>query len=112
MLNKHLTEWPVLDFDQMQKIDVGLDGKGGKVTASKLCQFLNAYFEESKLTSVQYQQLVILRYLSLFLGVGVIDLRPIMLASGVQNSGKSTLWEKIMWLFYRSEEHTSELQSL
>lgn len=100
MLNKHLTEWPVLDFDQMQKIDVGLDGKGGKVTDSKLCQFLNAYFEESKLTSVQYQQLVILRYLSLFLGVGVIDLRPIMLASGVQNSGKSTLWEKIMWLFY------------
>jgi hypothetical protein len=42
---------------------------------------------------------VILRYLSLFLGTS-IDLRPIMMTLGVQNSGKSTLWEKFMWLFY------------
>jgi hypothetical protein len=100
MLNKHLTPWPTLDKARMDEIAARLGGYGGKVTASSnLCEHLNAFFDEGKLSPEQYQQLVIMRYLSLFLGTS-IDLRPILIALGVQNSGKSTLWEKFMWLFY------------
>jgi hypothetical protein len=92
MINKHLKPWPKLDKDRLAVIEAG-----GKVSGTRLCRILNACFEEGKLTAPQYQQLVLLRWLALFLGV---ELRPIMLAIGPQNSGKSTLWEKIMWLFY------------
>jgi hypothetical protein len=98
MLNKHLTPWPILDFKRMQEIETAIGGRGGQVCDSKLCNYLTAYFEEGSLVSRQYQQLVLMRYLSLFLGH--LDLRPVMLATGVQNSGKSTLWEKIMWVFF------------
>jgi hypothetical protein len=98
VINRHLQAWPSLDRERLSALTASLNN-GGKVSDSKLCQMLNAYFEEDeKLTGAQYQQLVLLRFLSLFLGN--IDLRPIMLALGPQNSGKSTLWEKIMWTFY------------
>ena len=82
MLNRHLTPWPELNVERMEAIEKELDGKGGRISKkSKLCEHLNAYFEEERLTSDQYQQLVIFRYLSLFLGLA-IDLRPILLALG------------------------------
>lgn len=109
MLNKHLTPWPALDAVRMSEISDGLGRCGGKVTAgSKLCQHLNAFFDDGQLTPEQYHQLVILRYLSLFVGTA-IDLRPILLALGVQNSGKSTLWEKFMWLFYGTKYESAGL---
>jgi len=99
MINKHFVPWPRLDLARMAEIASRLGGKGGKVSEGCLCEFLDGYFEEGELTGEQYQQLVLLRYLSLFLN-GAVTLHPIMMATGVQNSGKSTLWEKFLWLFY------------
>jgi hypothetical protein len=109
MLNRHLLPWPSLNQQRMTEIARSLGPYGGRVTAnSKLCQQFNAYFDEGKLTNDQYHQLVILRYLSLFLGTS-IDLRPLMMNLGVQNSGKSTLWEKFMWLFYGTKYESGGL---
>jgi len=95
-----LKPFPALDEAKLEEIRRKLGGIGAKVTDSLLCQHLNAHFEEGgSLSVLQYQQLVVLRFLSLFLG-DYLDLRPIMIALGEQNSGKSTLWEKFMWLLY------------
>ncbi len=103
--------FPVLDETKLDEIRGKLDGIGGKVTDSLLCQHLNAHFEEGgSLTQPQYQQLVIMRFLSLFIG-NSLDLRPIMMALGEQNSGKSTLWEKILWLVYGTEQESAALPS-
>ena len=106
-----LKPFPALDEAKLDEIRKKLSGIGGKVTDSLLCQHLNAHFEEGgSLTQPQYQQLVILRFLSLFIG-NIINLRPIMIALGEQNSGKTTLWEKIMWLLYGTEYQSSALPS-
>ena len=103
--------FPVLDETKLDEIRRKLNGIGGKVTDSLLCQHLNAHFEEGgSLTQPQYQQLVIMRFLSLFIG-NSLDLRPIMMALGEQNSGKSTLWEKILWLVYGTEQESAALPS-
>jgi hypothetical protein len=102
MKNRSLTPWPVLNMPnigRLTQIAEELGPFGGRVTDSPLCRYLNALFDEGFLTGPQYQQLVVLRFLSLFVG-NALDLRPIMMALGPQNSGKSTLWEKFMWLFY------------
>jgi hypothetical protein len=54
--------------------------------------------------------LVLLRWLSLFVGEA-LKLRPAMLATGEQNSGKSTLWEKFMWLLEGSDYKSGALPS-
>jgi len=106
-----LKPFPALDDVKLAGIRAKLNGIGGKVSDSLLCQHLNAHFEEGgSLTQPQYQQLVIMRVLSLFVA-NAIDLRPIMMALGEQNSGKSTLWEKIMWLLYGTEYQSSALPS-
>jgi hypothetical protein len=108
MKNSHLTPWPALDKERLAGIEMRLGGRGGLVTGSKLSNYLNAPFEESSLTGHQYQQLIMLRYLSLFIG-NALDLRPIMMAMGPQNSGKSTLWEKILWMFYGVNQESGGL---
>jgi hypothetical protein len=106
-----LKPFPPLDEAKLEEISKKLNGVGGKVTDSLLCQYLNAHFEESgSLTQSQYQQLVIMRFLTLFIG-NSLDLRPIMIALGEQNSGKSTLWEKPMWLLYGTEYESAALPS-
>jgi hypothetical protein len=51
-----------------------------------------------------------MRFLSLFIA-NSLALRPIMIALGEQNSGKSTLWEKIMWVLYGTEYESAALPS-
>jgi hypothetical protein len=98
MKNKHMTPWPEFTDHQyvgmMEKVKVG-----GQITDSKLSKYFSACWDESTLSSAQYEQMTMLSYLALFLD-GATELRPIRLATGPQNSGKSTLWEKHMWLFY------------
>jgi hypothetical protein len=54
MLNKHLTPWPALETERLARIAEQLAGRGGWVTDdSKLCQHLNAYFDEGKLNNRQ-----------------------------------------------------------
>ena len=118
MLDPKLLPWPELDacnLERIEEISRQLGGAGGGITPdSKLCKHLNAMFEEGNLKSAQYQQLVLLRYLSLFVGEA-LKLRPLMMATGEQNSGKSTLWEKFMWLLegpdYESEALPANLRS-
>jgi hypothetical protein len=114
MLYPNLVPWPLLTDDnqkKMQTIVRRLRGIGAKVIPdSPLCKHLNAKFEEGNLRSEQYQQLVLLRWLSLFLGEA-LKLRPAMLATGEQNSGKSTLWEKFMWLLEGTEYKSGVLPS-
>lgn len=106
-----LKPFPRLDEAKLEEIRNKLNGIGGKVTDSLLCQHLNAHFEEGgSLLQPQYQQLVIMRFLTLFIG-NSLNLRPIMMALGEQNSGKSTLWEKIMWLLYGTDYQSSALPS-
>jgi len=106
-----LKPFPPLDEAKLEEISQKLIGVGGKVTDSLLCQHLNAHFEEGdSLTQSQYQQLVIMRFLSLFIA-NSLALRPIMIALGEQNSGKSTLWEKFMWLLYGAEYESPALPS-
>lgn len=106
-----LKPFPALDETKLDEIRAKLGGVGGKVTDSRLCQYLNAHFEEGgSLAQSQYQQLVIMRFLTLFIG-NSLDLRPIMIALGEQNSGKSTLWEKFMWLLYGTEYESAALPS-
>ncbi len=106
-----LKPFPVLDEAKLDGVRRKLGGIGGKVTDSPLCQYLNAHFEEcGSLTQPQYQQLVVFRFLSLFLG-DYLELRPIMIALGEQNSGKSTLWEKLMWLLFGTEYESAALPS-
>lgn len=106
-----LKPFPPLDEAKLEEISKKLIGVGGKVTDSLLCQHLNAHFEEGgSLAQSQYQQLVIMRFLSLFIA-NSLALRPIMIALGEQNSGKSTLWEKIMWVLYGTEYESAALPS-
>jgi hypothetical protein len=106
-----LKPFPPLDEAKLDEIRAKLGGVGGKVTDSVLCQHLNAHFEEGgSLAQPQYQQLVIMRFLSLFVA-NSLALRPIMIALGEQNSGKSTLWEKFMWLLYGTEYESAALPS-
>jgi hypothetical protein len=114
MLYPNLLPWPELNDENLEKmraISRRLHGIGAKVTAdSLLCRHLNAKFEDGNLRPQQYQQLVLLRWLSLFVGEA-LKLRPAMLATGEQNSGKSTLWEKFMWLLEGSEYKSGALPS-
>jgi hypothetical protein len=106
-----LKPFPPLDEAKLEEVSKKLIGAGGKVTELLLCQHLNAHFEEGgSLAQPQYQQLVIMRFLSLFIG-NSLALRPIMIALGEQNSGKSTLWEKFMWLLYGTEYESAALPS-
>lgn len=97
MLAPELIPWPQLDAGKLTRIGKELEGKGGRIGDTVLCKHLNAFFDAGQLMPSQYQQLVVLRWLSLFLG-DAIAIHPLMLATGVQNSGKSTLWEKLMWI--------------
>jgi hypothetical protein len=106
-----LKPFPPLDEAKLDEIRKKLKGIGGKATNSLLCQHINAHFEEGgSLTQPQYQQLVVMRLLTLFMS-NSLDLRPIMVALGEQNSGKSTLWEKIMWLFFGTDYESTALPS-
>ncbi len=111
MLCPELTPWPELSDENAFRLDsirMALAAGGGKVGPTALCRHFNAYFEEGALSSDQYQQLVLLRYLSLFVG-NAIDLHPPMFALGEQNSGKSTLWEKIKWLLEGTRYESTSL---
>jgi len=91
--------WPALEGkeDRLAELAAKLINKGGRVCDTPLCKHFFGMFEESQLTSEQYQQLILLRYLSMFMGDSLL-LHPMMMSLGEQGSGKSTLWEKIMWL--------------
>jgi len=118
MLADEVGAWPELSDDNrllMESISTALGGFGLKTTDSVLCSHLDALFEKDKMTPEQYHQLFLSRYLSLFLS-SYSKLRPISLALGEQNSGKSTLFEKIMWLImgadYESEGLPKDLRGL
>jgi hypothetical protein len=119
MLAPEVKPWPELNDENLAKmkaINGKLGGVGLKLTEdSKLCRHLNALFETQGLDPGQYQQLFLSRYLSLFLSGPNLKLRPILMALGEQNSGKSTLFEKLMWLLlgpgYESEALPGDLRS-
>ena len=91
--------WSVLEGNEgrLAELAAKLKHQGGRICDTPLCKHFFGMFEEGQLTSEQYQQLILLRYLSLFMGDSLL-LHPMMMSLGEQGSGKSTLWEKIMWL--------------
>ena len=119
MLAPDVQPWPELNEenqDKMRAISKNLGVVGLKVTEdSALCRHMNALFETQGLAPEHYQQLFLSRYLSLFLGGPNLKLRPILMALGEQNSGKSTLFEKLMWLLvgpaYESEALPGDTRS-
>ena len=119
MLAPDVQPWPELNAenqDKMRVVSKKLGVVGLKVTEdSALCRHMNALFETQGLSPEQYQQLFLSRYLSLFLGGPNLKLRPILMALGEQNSGKSTLFEKLMWLLvgpgYESEALPGDTRS-
>lgn len=119
MLAPEIQPWPELSDENLAKMKV-LSKKLGVVGLkviedSLLCRHLDAFFECQGLVPAEYQQLFVSRYLSLFLGGPNLKLRPILMALGEQNSGKSTLFEKLMWLLvgpgYESEALPGDMRS-
>ncbi len=118
MLAPEVLPWPELDADSAARVEsVGkrLGKYGLHLGDTPLCRHLNALFDPQKLTSEQYHQLFLSRFLALFLVGPHLKLRPIQMALGEQNSGKSTLFEKIMWLIvgldYESEALPQDTRS-
>jgi hypothetical protein len=118
LLAPELLPFPELTSDnliKMKALNAKLGRYGLKVGDTPLCNHLAGLFEEGgSLNPAQYHQLIIARFLSFFLA-SYLKLRPIMLAIGEQNSGKSTLFEKMMWLLtgleYESEALPQDLRS-
>ncbi len=119
MLVPEIQPWPELSDENQAKMRViskKLGVVGLKVIKdSLLCRHLDAFFECQGLVPAEYQQLFLSRYLSLFLGGPNLKLRPILMALGEQNSGKSTLFEKLMWVLqgpgYESEALPGDMRS-
>jgi hypothetical protein len=64
---------------------------------TQLTRYLDAPFEEQSLKPGQYLQLLMARWLSLFMR-GASSLLPICFATGEQGSGKTITFEKMLWL--------------
>jgi len=119
MLAPEVAPWPELTEEtlaRMAAIGEKLGRYGMKVTDdSALCKHFNALFEAERMTAEQYQQVFFTRFLSMFM-FGVSALNPILMTLGQQNSGKSTLFEKIFWLIvgmhYESDAMPTDLRSL
>jgi hypothetical protein len=112
MLAPEVKPWPTIVGNEarINAIAKQIGYKGGRIADSALCRHFTGKFEEGSLTTSQYQQLLLLRYLSLFVG-NTIALRPILMSMGEQGSGKSTLWEKFMWLLEGEEYESGALPS-
>jgi hypothetical protein len=89
--------WPKADDPRLAGIRASLGTCGMRLNGSPLSQYFSALFEPQTLQPEHYQQLFLARYLALFLR-DAFDLLPICLATGEQGSGKSTLFEKVLWL--------------
>ena len=111
VLDPEVKPWPTVagNEERIQAIARQIGYIGGKVVpTSALCRHFTGMFEEDNLTTSQYQQLLLLRYLSLFMG-NTISLLPILMSLGEQGSGKSTLWEKFFWLIQGPEYESGAL---
>ena len=96
--------WPSLEEMRGSMVRAVLQGnaKGlglgkGPPYGTLLCHYLDAPFEEQSLKPRQYLQLLMARWLSLFMR-GASSLLPICFATGEQGSGKTTVFEKMAWL--------------
>jgi hypothetical protein len=94
-----LQSWPDLDIARMKEINTLLGGKGMRIGDTPLCNYLRANWAERGLVPAQYEQLFFTRFMSLWL-TNSLNLWPIMVAIGEMNDGKSTAFEKIMWILY------------
>ena len=73
-----------------------------------LCNYLRANWADQNLTASQFEQLFFTRFLSLWL-TNTLHLWPIMVGWGEMYSGKSTAFEKFMWLLYGSSYESEAL---
>jgi hypothetical protein len=102
LLEEGLTPWPELDQDNlwyMSELRKYLGKDGLKVRNSPLCMHYRAMYEAQELTQRQCEQLAFTRLMLHWLGNSV-SLHPITVNIGIQNSGKSTQFEKFGKLLY------------
>jgi hypothetical protein len=102
LLEEGLTPWPELDQDNlwyMSELRKYLGKDGLKVRNSPLCMHYRAMYEAQELTQRQCEQLALTRLMLHWLGNSV-SLHPITVNIGIQNSGKSTQFEKFGKLLY------------
>ena len=110
---KPLLPWPELTSEWLAEIATvqeRLAGKGMLAGDTPLCRQLMANYDEEGgfLVAAQYRQLLLSRVLSFWLR-GVSSMRPILLATGEQNTGKSTLFDRIMWTLYGPDYESGAL---
>jgi hypothetical protein len=102
LLEDDLMPWPDLSLENLQYVK-GLQetlGKNGlKVADTPLCNHYRGLYEAQGLTQPQCAQLAFTRLMLHWLGNSV-SLHPITVNIGIQNSGKSTQFEKLGKLLY------------
>jgi hypothetical protein len=107
LLDDKLMPWPALTAENLSYMDEVrgmLNGAGMKFTpGTTLCKHLAAQWGQQEMTPDQAQQLYFSRIMFMWIA-NSYSLWPIMLATGAQNSGKSTIFEKLAWLLYGGEK--------
>ena len=102
MYEPSLMPWPdpTEHEEKMEDLTKLVGGKGMLLrNDTPLRQYLRANWDMQGLTPGEYEQLFFTRYLSLWIA-NSLKLWPIMAATGEPNNGKSTAFEKLMWLLY------------
>lgn len=102
MYEPSLLPWPDPNEhkDEVEKLKELVGGQAMLLRAdTPLRQYLRANWDKQGLTPDEFEQLFFTRYLSLWIA-NSLKLWPIMAATGEPNNGKSTAFEKLMWLLY------------
>jgi hypothetical protein len=101
-LEDGLIPWPKMvgeNREYAKKLDETLGVYGLKVMDTPLCRHYRALYEERQLTQEQSEQLAFTRFMLHWLGNSV-SINPVSVNIGIQNSGKSTQFEKLGRLLY------------
>ena len=98
---REVMPWPKVDAQPhasaLAAVRQTLGGKGLMCGRTPLAKYLGGLFQQRRLGSPQYLQILMARYLGLFFR-GAFSLLPICFAIGEKGSGKTTLFEKMAWL--------------
>jgi hypothetical protein len=101
-LEDGLIPWPKMvgeNREYAKKLDETLGVYGLKVMDTPLCRHYRALYEERQLNQEQSEQLAFTRFMLHWLGNSV-SINPVSVNIGIQNSGKSTQFEKLGRLLY------------
>ena len=101
--DENLRPWPDINLEQLKELESKIGSQGMRIGDTPLSNYLRANWADQSLTPEQFEQLFFTRFMSLWL-TNILHLWPIMVGVGEMYSGKSTAFEKFMWLLYPNYE--------